>query len=560
MIYELLQKWAKVTPNAFAVAAPDRPPLTYGRLLCHVDQTIKALHAMGVGRGDRVATVLPDDPEMAVALLAVASSATSAPLNPSYRSNEFEFYLSDMRAKALIVLSGLESPAVAVAQGRGLPVIRLSSISSADAGVFTLASDTRPTAYAEGCAQPEDVALVLHTSGTTGRPKLVPLTQTNLCVSAENIKMALGLSRGDRCLNVMPLFHVHGLVGALLSTLTAGGSIFCTPGFNASQFFEWMAEFEPTWYTAVPAMHQAVLASLRERKQRISKSSLRFVRSCSSALPPLVMAQLEEAFAVPAVESYGMTETSHQIAINPLPPGERKLGSVGLAAGQQVGIMDDQGHLILPNAVGEVVIRGANVAVAYEQDGTTNPSTIAGGWFRTGDLGFLDSDGHLFLRGRIREMINRGGEKIFPREVEEVILNHAAVKEVVAFAVNDASLGQDVAAAIVLRPDRSATEFEIQEFVASRLADFKVPCRVVFLNVIPKGATGKVQRTGLAEKLGLVDAGLRQPENITPRAIPNSTTERLISEIWRKVLRLERVGMHDNFFFDLVYRPGNTFT
>jgi non-ribosomal peptide synthetase component F len=393
-----------------------------------------------------------------------------------------------------------------------------------------------------------DVALVLHTSGTTSRPKLVPLTHANLCASAHHIGLTLGLNPNDRCLNVMPLFHIHGLVGAVLSTLAAGGSVVCTPGFYAPKFFEWMNEFRPTWYTAVPTMHQAVLARAAHNRDIIARCPLRFIRSSSSALPPQVMRELESEFGAPVIESYGMTEASHQMTSNPLPPHERKAGSVGVAAGPEVAIMDEAGHLLPRGETGEIVIRGGNVTRGYENNPAANEQAFTDGWFRTGDQGVFDADGYLFITGRLKEIINRGGEKISPREVDEALMDHPAVAQAVTFAIPHTKLGEEVGAAVVLRPAASTTERELRRFAATRLADFKTPRRVLIVDDIPKGATGKLQRIGLAESLGLTALDDESSHEKADYVAPRTPVEQALAEIWGQVLGVERVGIHDHFF------------
>jgi acyl-CoA synthetase (AMP-forming)/AMP-acid ligase II len=454
-----------------------------------------------------VAIVLPNGPEMAACFIACASGTTSAPLNPAYRADEFEFYLSGLSAKLLIVEEGSTSPAIDVARKLGVRVVDLVVPPNAAAGDFTL----RPrepyhgvAAAHGGEAQADDVGMVLHTSGTTSRPKIVPLMQKNVCASAHHIASTLALTPDDRCLNVMPLFHIHGLIAATLSTLQAGASVVCTEGFNALNFFARLVEFEPSWYTAVPTMHQAILARAERNKEALAKTKLRFIRSSSASLPPQVMAELEKTFNAPVIESYGMTEAAHQMASNPLPPRPRKPGSVGIAAGPEIGIMADDGALLASGQQGEVVIRGPNVTAGYESNPKANEEAFTHGWFRTGDLGVLDKEGYLAITGRKKEIINRGGEKISPREVDEVLLDHPAVAQVVTFGVPHAKLGEDVAAAVVLKPDTQADEKAIRAFAAERLADFKVPRQVLIMDELPKGATGKVQRIGLAQKLGLV--------------------------------------------------------
>jgi oxalate---CoA ligase len=488
--------------DAVAIAAHAAAPLTYAALRALVDRTIRSLNDLGIGRGDRVGIVLPNGPEMATAFLCVASTAASAPLNPTYRQDEFEFYLGDLAAKALIVDAGSASPAIAAAEKLGVKLIALTPEPEAGAGAFRLSGSPTGAAARPGPAEPADVALILHTSGTTSRPKIVPLAHANIWTSARNIAASLELSANDRALNVMPLFHIHGLIAGLCAPLSRGGSVFCTPGFNALKFFAEMEEAKPTWYTAVPTMHQAILTRAGRHKEGIARNPLRFVRSSSSSLPPTVIGELEAVFKCPVIEAYGMTEATHQMASNPL-RGVRKPGSVGLAAGPEIAIMDEAGRLLGPGETGEVVIRGDSITAGYENNPKANAQAFVNGWFRTGDQGVIDADGYLSLTGRLKEIINRGGEKISPREVDEALMNHPAVLQAVTFALPHPMLGEDVGAAVVLREGLTATEQELGAFLAERLAAFKTPRKILFLAEIPKGATGKLQRIGLAQKLGL---------------------------------------------------------
>ena len=301
----------------------------------------------------------------------------------------------------------------------------------------------------------------------------------------------------------MPLFHIHGLMAAVLASVAAGGSVVCSPGFNAWHFFAWLDAARPSWYTAVPTMHQSILTRAARNAASVQAARLRLIRFSSSALPPRVMAELEQVFRCPVIESYGMTEAAHQMASNPLPPRPRKPGSVGIAAGPDVAVMDDAGTLLRPGETGEVVIRGANVMSGHLDNPAANASAFTNGWFRTGDQGVIDLDGYLAITGRLKEIINRGGEKISPREVDEVLLDHRAVAMAVCFAMPHDKLGEDVAACVVLRAGAAASERELREHCAKRLADFKVPRKVLLVAEIPKGATGKPQRIGLAQKLGL---------------------------------------------------------
>ena len=488
--------------DAPAIGAPERTALTHKGLRQLAQRTISDLNRMGIGRNDRVAIVLPNGPEMAAAFIAIACGATTAPLNPAYRAEEFDFYLSDLGAKALVIQEGMDSPALAVAAARNIPLLWLKP--GQVAGNFTLhGPDAAAPAARGGFAEDGDIALVLHTSGTTSRPKIVPLSHINVTASAYHIGQTLALTPDDVCLNIMPLFHIHGLIAASLSSIAAGASVVCTPGFNALKFFAWFEEAHPTWYTAVPTMHQAILTRAERNREIIAKGRLRLIRSSSSSLPPQVMEALEATFHVPVIEAYGMTEAAHQMASNPLPPRQRFSGCVGIAAGPDIAIMNEDGGLLASGALGEIVIRGRNVTGGYEANPDANAKAFTNGWFRTGDQGVIDQDGYLRLTGRLKELINRGGEKISPLEVDTIIMDHPAVAQVVTFAVPHDKLGEDVAAAVVLREGAVCDERELRDFVSARVADFKVPRKIIFLTEIPKGATGKLQRIGLAEKLGM---------------------------------------------------------
>ncbi|MEM1386817.1 MAG: acyl--CoA ligase [Pseudomonadota bacterium] len=490
-----------------ALGAPDRPWMTYRGLRALAGQTRARLHQAGIGRDDRVALILPNGPEMAAAFLCVAQSAVTAPLNPSYGKPELLFYLSDLNAKAVIVHSEDNGPARGAAAELGIPVLDLTPDLGGAAGAFVLhgADDKAPSESSPPSS--DHTALILHTSGTTSRPKIVPLLQRNLAASARHIATNLALSHQDRCLNVMPLFHIHGLVAALSASLSAGGSVWCAPGFDALRFFGWLQEAQPSWYTAVPTMHQAILARAPRNRDVIEAVPLRFLRSSSASLPGPVMETLAETFGAPVIEAYGMTEAAHQMASNPLPPRAQKPGAVGIPAGPAMRLAHEVEDRLI-DSVGEVVISGPNVTPGYENNPDANASSFfeaeGARWFRTGDQGVFDSDGYLTLTGRLKEIINRGGEKVSPLEVDNVLSAHPAVAQVVTFALPHPKLGEEVAAAIVLKEGAEASESEVRAFAAERIAAFKVPRKIVIVDEIPKGATGKLQRIGLAEKLGLV--------------------------------------------------------
>ena len=434
----------------------------------------------------------------------------AAPLNPAYGNKELDFYLNDLNARLLIVDEASPGPAIEAATKRGMAILRITCGAHDNAGVLTSPELTAaaPKSSADG-PTPDDIALVLHTSGTTSRPKIVPLSQRNLTASAAHIAASLALGPDDVCLNIMPLFHIHGLVAAVLSSLQAGASVVCTPGFNALRFMSLLKSENPTWYSAVPTMHQAIVERAARQPEEAQNNRLRFIRSSSASLAPSVLKDLEATFGCTVIEAYGMTEAAHQMTSNPLAPGRRKPGTVGLAAGPEVRIADAQGAFLPLGTEGEIVICGPNVTSGYEN----NPAADAGAffvagdaparWFRTGDLGRFDQDGFLTVTGRIKEMINRGGEKIAPREVDEVLLLAPGVTQAVTFGYPHPKLGEDVAAAVVLAPGSDATPESIRAFAAERLAPFKLPRKIIVVDEVPKGATGKIQRIGLAALLGI---------------------------------------------------------
>jgi acyl-CoA synthetase (AMP-forming)/AMP-acid ligase II len=484
---------ARADPKTTAIAVPNGPRLTYAQLRESVASAADELASFGIRRGDRVALVFPNGIESIVMFLAAATAGSAAPLNPAYKESEFRFYLEDTAAKALVVPRG-GAEAARQAMPAGVVLIESSLDDSGGVGLESTAPrEAKRSASAPGG---DDEALVLHTSGTTSRPKQVPLRQRNLSFSAENIARTYRLTPLDVAMCVMPLFHIHGLMASTMATFYSGGTEVVPGAFDALNFWPAVAEHHATWYSAVPTIHQMLL--LRNRGERPTGAEyLRFIRSSSSALPAETMRQLESRFGAPVIEAYGMTEASHQMASNPLPPGERRAGSVGRATGINIGVMDDEGALLAAGMPGEVVIQGRSVIDGYAHNPEANAKSFTNGWFRTGDQGVLDADGYLSLVGRLKEMINRGGEKIAPREIDDVLLQHPAVAEAVAFGVPHTGWGEEVAAAVVLKSD--ATEKELIAFARERLADHKVPRKLFVVEKIPRTATGKIQRRAVAE-------------------------------------------------------------
>ncbi len=526
---------AERTPHAIALVNPGEAPWTYGDLASAVDTMIAALRSAGIQPDDRIALVSRNSAESIACYLAITAANVAVPLNPGYRDEEFAFYFEDLGVKALVVAGAPE--AERVAHRRGLPVL---SVGAAVPHVGAPRADVDR-------GRSGATAIVLHTSGTTSRPKIVPLTHANVMAASDQIRTTLALTADDRCLNVMPTFHIHGL-SAVLATLIAGGSVACPPEFVGPDFFDLVRELRPTWYTAAPTIHQSVLEWALKQPESPPPHSFRFIRSASSSMPPALISDIEHVFGVPFLEAYGMTETSPIIASNPLPPAERKLGSVGTPAGCEVAIMLD-GMLLPVGETGEIVVRGPNVMGGYENDPRANDEQFVNGWFRTGDLGRLDEDGYLFVTGRLKEIINRGGEKISPHEVDRALLSHPAVAEALTFPVPHPKLGEEVAALVVLKDGHEASERELQDHVASMLADFKVPRHIEFRDAIPREGTGKLKRDAMSHKLGLTEFfGPPELSALQEFSLPRTPEEELLAAIWEEVLHLERIGIHDDFF------------
>ncbi len=480
---------------AVAIDVPGGARLTYLQLRAQVASAADALARLGLRRGDRVALVLPNGAEAIVLFLAAATAGIAAPLNPGYKEDEFRFYLDDIDARALIVPRGQGESARRARPGHAI----LIEAAIDEKGEMTLESQAaRNSSRTAETPKDDDIALVLHTSGTTSRPKLVPLRQRNLAFSAQNIAQTYKLTPDDVAMCAMPLFHIHGLMASTMATFSSGGSVVVPPRFDPMSFWPTLQERSVTWYSAVPTIHQMLL--MRNRGERpAGAEKLRFIRSSSSALSAETMRQLESRFGAPVLEAYGMTEASHQMASNPLPPGARRPGTVGLETGIRIGIMSEDGATLPSGDRGEVVIRGPSVIDGYADSAEANAKSFTGGWFRTGDQGVVDAEGYLSLIGRLKEMINRGGEKIAPREIDDALLQHPSVGEAVAFGSPHPIWGEEVAAAVVLKGE--ASEKELIAFARERLADHKVPKKLYIVEEIPRTATGKIQRRSVAEAL-----------------------------------------------------------
>ena len=473
--------------------------ISYGEFKIFNEKISRQLAAKDIINSDRAAIVLPNGPLMASSFLSISSYMSAAPLNPSYKQEEFEFYLDDLKPKFLLVEPNSKSLAVIAAKNLNIPVFEMKISDNQPLGTFELFD--KETDYKN--PNDYDEALVLHTSGTTSRPKIVPLSNLNIFTSAVNISKSLKLTTDDHCLNIMPLFHIHGLIAVLSASAKVGASVCASNGFNALKFLDLAETQNITWYSGVPTMHQAILLRAQKNSDKAKKLNLRFIRSSSASLPPAIFKQLNDIFQTPVIEAYGMTEATHQMTSNPLPPAIQKPGLVGMPAGPEICIMKDKNEKLSQGEIGEICIKGDNVTNGYENNPEANKQSFVNDWFRTGDEGFFDEDGYLKISGRLKEIINKGGEKISPLEVDNILMDFPPIDQALCFGYKDKMLGEDIAVAIKLKENKSCTEDDIKSYANEKLAKFKIPKKIFIVEDIPKGATGKLQRIGLAKKFGL---------------------------------------------------------
>ena len=536
--------YGRNAPDRRAILAPGRLPMTYGALLSQTRDVVRGLRSLGVRRTERVAVVLRDGPEAAVAIVAVAAGAACVPLNPGFTYDEYERYFGELHLAALLTHTGPTSASRRAAHTLGIPIIEVVARPHDVAGAFDIVGQVPRRAPDDEFASCTDDAFILLTSGSTSRPKTVPLTHASVCLSARNVGISLELGSRDRLLSVLPLFHGHGLISGILAALAAGSSVVCTPGFNATAFFGWLTEFRPTWYTAVPAIHQSILREADPHKEAARRSSLRLVRSASTSLARDVLGGLEALFGVPVIDTYGMTEAATQIAANPL--RRRKPGSVGRPAGPEIAILDSKGRRLGSGRRGEIALRGPTITRGYDNDAAATASAFRDDWFRTGDLGYLDAEEYLFIVGRIKEIIHKGGQKVAPAEVEGVLLSHPDVTDAAVFPVAHGRLGADVAAAVVLRQDAKVNAQRLRDFARKRLAGFKVPGLIRIVPEIPKGGGGKIKRGELAAAFSKTQpaADKHGGEGVSPR----SELECQLAGIWADLLDVDQVGVDQDVF------------
>ena len=538
-IYHKIKYFAQKYPNRVALETPARILITFKKLSTYIDNIILEMRHYHISKDDVILIVLPQGLEMVVALITAMTKAICVPLRPEYKYGEFCFYLSDLKPKLIITKHSASKTINRVANINNVPILNLRLNKKNGLTVnHSLILKTKKSKNLRINSKPNDATLMLYTSGTTSRPKKVALTHGNIIASAINIKNALKLTNKDTYLNLMPLFHLHGII-TTISSIYSGGKTICAPKFNDNLFYFWLDQLSPTYFSATSTIHMAILNKAQKNRSIIAKNKLRFIRSASSSLPSYVLRKLENTFKVPVIESYSMTEAG-QITSNPLPPRKRKPGSVGLPCGLELTIIDENKKKLSSSNIGEIAIKGKNAIKKYKNCKEANKVSFFDGWFRTGDLGHLDKDGYLFIDGRIKEIINRGGEKILPKEIDEILLKHPNVKQAVVFSIPHINLGEDVAAVVVLDKGKNTTEQTLIKFLRKKIADYKIPSRVLIVDEIPKSATGKINRMELYKKL----ENLIKEKYIKPR----NRIETALEKIWRDVLNIKRIGVEDNFF------------
>ena len=540
-LYELLARHARRDGASAAILAPGRRPLSFAGLLDQIDAVRTALHARGLGRGHRIALLIDRGPEAAVAALGVASCATCAPLNAASPIKEIEQGLTQLTAKALLTPTRANDELRDLAGRLGIVLLECTVEVNAAAGRFQIEGAGRSGIARPAPAMPDDLALVMRTSGTTAQAKLVPISHRNILARTGKIERLFELTPADRCLNLMPLCYTHGLNSGLIGPLAAGGSSIFPPAVTAEIFLACLRDLEPTWYTAGFTYHQAILDWLEQRPEAVPTHRLRFARAGSGPLPARVRLGLERILRTPVLERYSTTETG-LITANP-PSGQRKPGTVGTSADDHVAVLGEDGRPVPVGMVGEIVVRSGRVFGGYENDPAANQRVLRDGWFRTGDQGCMDADGYLTLLGRLDDVINRGGEKIAPPEVDAALLEHPAVALAVSFPVPHPTLHQEIAAAVVLQRGQHAGESELRQFVSERLAAFKVPREILITDALPQGPTGKLSRKAMAEHFGLTSEAAP-----CTSAAPRTSVQQALVELWRNVLKRADIGPDDDFF------------
>jgi acyl-CoA synthetase (AMP-forming)/AMP-acid ligase II/acyl carrier protein len=538
-IYQVIEDHTRQNPHSIAIfSTVHQNSLTYQDLWKLINNIHQQLGYLGVTKNHKIALLASaNSAETATAILAFSSCATCVVINPQLTERELTEYLSQLSIQMIFYFPEYTYLVNQVANKLNLKPIELIREPNS-VGKFNLAIEEEKHFQQNNFTQENDLALIFATSGTTGRSKLVPLTHKSLYYCCENTAKILQLSEQDICLNMIPLYHVHGIVTNFFLPLFSGGKVCLNGDFNPDLFLDWLTESQATWYSVSPPIHQIILNIIQEKGLENRQIHLRFIRSGAASLSSQIITALEQLLNIPLIEAYGMTEipnlTSNRLEL-------RKLNSVGKTIGSEIAIIDELGNFLPQGEIGEVIVKGENVISSYLNNDEVSQNSFINGWFRTGDLGYLDEDSYLFLQGRIKEIINRGGNQIAPQEIDNLLLQLPQIKEAVTFPIPHKSLGEDLVSAVVLHKDLYISPPNIREYLSKLLAEFKIPSQIILVPEIPKGTTGKVQRFKLADVLKTY---YYQPRNYAP---PITKNQKLLVEIWTEVMG-ETIGIYDNFF------------
>ncbi len=548
-VKDYVARQAKHHPDSPAIFAPDKSFITYQQLETKVNQVSEVLLQNGFGN-QRIAVVMQNSPEMVVAFYAISDVAAFVPLNPAYSTEEFKNYMELMGVDALLLQAGTYPSAQAAAQDMSIPLIFLYPGSTGIAGDFQIncAGVSKPATPA-GILRSSDTAVVMHTSGTTGLPRIVSLTHANLNSFIADACLA-DITENDRCVHITPLFHIGGIVGPVLSTAATGGSIISIPSFSPKEFLQIIDELSPTWYAAGPAIHQAVIQYIEAEGIKPARYRLRYVRASGAPLPVQTEEKLAAYFNAVVVKVYGLTETSGTGTFTSPIAGKNKHGSVGSPFGCEVAIMDENGCVLAAGEAGAVFIKGSGVTCGYENNETANLQSFHNGWFMTGDQGYFDEDGCLFITGRTKELINRGGVKISPYEVEDALCRHPDILEAAVFAAPHFVFGEAPAAMVVLKPGSATTPRQLKIFLRDKIAQFKIPQQILIVEKIPRGATGKVQRSKLFDcSSELIQSNATEKVfcQTSEFQVPGTDTEKMLKTIWQKIFKIDEISIRDDF-------------
>ena len=503
VIRELIEAQAAERPDAlYVIATETGRTLTYRQLLDSADSVGEYLASKGLAAGTHVSLVMPNGlATLRILLGAMANGYVVNPVNLLSQPEQMRYVL-DHSDCALVFASPDWAPKIReLLQSIARPIAVLEVDPDADRlpGEQEISREPSPRRRpGPNHPTPNSLALLMYTSGTTGTPKGVMLTHANLVANARAISAEHALGPGDRVAAVLPLYHINAFAVTMLSPLAHGGSQAMPPRFSASRFWEMASRFECTWINVVPTIVSYLLEGPAPPREALAK--IRFCRSASAPLPPEHLRAFEEKFGIGVIETMGLTETVAPAFSNPLDPAQRQVGSVGLPSGCEARIVNGEGAELPDGTAGEIVIRGPQVTPGYyKNEAATAGAFFPGGWFRSGDIGLRDADGFFYVTGRIKELIIKGGENIAPREIDEVLLRHPAVLDAAAVGVPDRHYGQEIMACVIRREGQFCTEEELKSFCAEHLGGFKTPKAILFIDELPRGPSGKVQRLKLVE-------------------------------------------------------------